>query len=208
MARVGLAANSGASSSALQTWQPAFTISPGESGRTVVQRILAGLPDAMRFDQDGGDIIDLDAGDPTDYEYGTSGAGAHIIVSGHYRELGPSTNRARILGATAFAEAFDYDDIAATGERAAVPVRDLNLTTNDMTEDRAGFDLHDAQIHARRDEVDVFGVNCGQELYDVVEITDPQAGLIAAKRRVLGLRWRFETFRTGRYDMTLVLGEV
>jgi hypothetical protein len=158
----------------------------------------------MRFHQDGGDIISLDAADSTDYEYGTG----HTILRGRYRDLGLATNRTRILGAAAFAEALDFDDIAATGERAAAPVRDLNLTTNTLTADRAAFDLREAQVHARRDEIEVFGLNCGQELYDVVEVTDAQAGLLAAARRVLGLRWRYETHGRPVYDMTLVLGEV
>src|SRR5436189_47748 len=34
-------------------------------------------------------------------------------------------------------------------------------------------------------------VNCGQELYDVVEVTDVGAGLSTARRRVLGIAMRY-----------------
>jgi hypothetical protein len=60
-------------------------------------------------------------------------------------------------------------------------------------------------VRERRDELHVFGVNCGQELYDVVTVTDAQAGLSAVARRVLGLHWRY-AMASGRYDMTLRLG--
>ncbi len=36
-------------------------------------------------------------------------------------------------------------------------------------------------------------VNCGQELYDVVEVTDAGAGLSTARRRVLGIAMRYST---------------
>ena len=204
-ARAGISADSGDASTTLQTWEPAFTISPGESGKSVVQRVMAALPDRLRFDEQGGDVVNLDAGDATDYSYGGSG---HAILGGRYRELGPAVNRTRVLGASALSEALDYDDIEAVGERVAVPVRELNLTSTALTDGRAGFSLRAAQAHARRDELDVFGVNCGQELYDVVAVTDAQAGLSAATRRVLGLSWRYETAGRPRYDMTLRLGVV
>jgi hypothetical protein len=204
LARAGVSADSGDASTTLQTWEPAFTINPGESGKSVVQRILAALPDALRFVEGGSDIVNLDAGDGTDYAYGAG----HAVVEGRYREVGPAVNRTRVVGASALAEAFDYDDIAAAGERASAPIRDLNLTTDTLVEDRADFALRSAQIHARRDELEIFGVNCGQELYDVVAVTDAQAGLSAATRRVLGLSWRFETAGWPRYDMTLRLGAV
>jgi hypothetical protein len=52
-------------------------------------------------------------------------------------------------------------------------------------------------------------VNAAQELFDVVEVTDTQAGLNAAKRRVQGIVWHYVTTGANpRYDMTLTLGGV
>ena len=50
-------------------------------------------------------------------------------------------------------------------------------------------------------------VNCGQQLYDVIEVTDARAGLAAAKRRVLGMTLVYQPQR-GEYFQRLELGGV
>ena len=50
-------------------------------------------------------------------------------------------------------------------------------------------------------------LNCGEELYDVIEITDSRAGLTSAKRRVLGISVLYDT-RKGLYEQKLYLGAV
>ena len=85
---------------------------------------------------------------------------------------------------------------------------DENLSDAGDAEDRSAAMLRDAAIAARRDVVTVFGVHCGVELYDVVDVTDAAAGLASAPRRVLGYAWRFSTGTRPRYEMTLTLGAV
>ncbi len=50
-------------------------------------------------------------------------------------------------------------------------------------------------------------VNCGQQLYDVIDITDSRAGLSAEKKRVLGLILVYQPSRA-QYEYQLVLGAV
>lgn len=50
-------------------------------------------------------------------------------------------------------------------------------------------------------------VNCGQQLYDVIDVTDARAGLSAARRRVLGLELVYRA-RRGEYFQRLRLGAV
>ncbi len=50
-------------------------------------------------------------------------------------------------------------------------------------------------------------VNCGQQVYDVIDITDTGAGLTAAKRRVLGITLSYRPQR-GEYLQRLELGGV
>ncbi|MBI2935466.1 MAG: hypothetical protein HYY31_01435, partial [Chloroflexi bacterium] len=50
--------------------------------------------------------------------------------------------------------------------------------------------------------------NCGQELYDVVEITDSRAGLSATKRRVQGIVLQYQRQKEPRYVQLLALGGV
>lgn len=50
-------------------------------------------------------------------------------------------------------------------------------------------------------------VNCGQQLYDVIDVTDARAGLSAAKRRVLGMTLVYRPQR-GEYLQRLEIGGV
>ena len=50
-------------------------------------------------------------------------------------------------------------------------------------------------------------VNCGQQLYDVIDITDSRVGLSDVKKRVLGLTLIHDT-RRGEYEQRLFLGAV
>ena len=51
-------------------------------------------------------------------------------------------------------------------------------------------------------------VNCGQELHDVVEITDARAGLASARRRVVGMALDYRRDGPPRYVLRLSLGGV
>jgi len=62
-------------------------------------------------------------------------------------------------------------------------------------------------ISGRVDEL-LVPVNCGQELWDVVDVTDPALGYSASKRRVVGIRVSYERGARGCYDMRLSLGGV
>jgi hypothetical protein len=53
----------------------------------------------------------------------------------------------------------------------------------------------------------VVPLNCGQELYDVIDITNALAGLTAAKRRVLSLHHLYDT-QKGVYALKISLGQV
>jgi len=50
-------------------------------------------------------------------------------------------------------------------------------------------------------------VNCGQQLYDVIDITDERAGLSGEKKRVMGLTLIYNP-RKGEYRQNLALGVV
>ena len=103
------------------------------------------------------------------------------------------------------AESFDWPEINDNFDRL-VQVHDLNLDSLSKVQQRAEAELRQAQIAATGGEITV-PLNCGQELYDVVDITDARAGLNQAKRRVLGLTWHYLPAR-GLYEQRLLLGEV
>jgi hypothetical protein len=183
---------------------PAFTISPGESGKTAVLRLAAMVPDRLQM---RGSILvsrQVSSADATDYAYGTS----HAIASARYFDTAPAVNRVRVVGAGVFNEGFEFAEIEAMGERI-VQVTDRNLTTAVDSADRASLTLRAADLGSRRDELHLATVNAAQEVMDVIEVTDPQAGLSAARRRVRGVTWHYVAAGPNpRYEMTLTLGEV
>jgi hypothetical protein len=199
--RSGLEYGVGASSSALGTLQPSFTIHPGESGKTAVLRLLAMVPDVAFMKGSELRVAYPQTADAVDYAFGTD----HAIVGGRYGDLGQRVNRVRAFGSGVFDERLDFDEIESMGERLG-QVHDLNLTTTTLAGNRAVAALRDAELTERRDEIEVFGVQCSQEVYDVVSVTDGRVGLDGAKRRVLGLSWRYATGARPRYGMTLRLG--
>ena len=66
--------------------------------------------------------------------------------------------------------------------------------------------LREAEIQSGSGAVRI-PVNCGQQLYDVIDITDNRAGLDIEKKRVLGLTLVFNPSRA-QYEQRLVLGAV
>ena len=204
-ARAGLPFGaSGNTSAAYDTLTPAFTVHPGESGLTAVRRLAEKVPDAVFFDAGAMLATEPRPDDTSQYAFGPQ---THAIVEGRYRDLGPAANRARTVGDGVYGEAFDFSEIEAFGEAIATAV-DANIDDAGDAEDRAETLLREAQIVSRGDVITIFGVHCGIELYDVVDVTDAGAGLTEAPRRVLGYAWRFSTGSKPRYDMTLTLGEV
>lgn len=83
---------------------------------------------------------------------------------------------------------------------------DSNLGTVAQAQERGEACLRKSVIASLSGSVTV-PVNCGQQLCDVVAITDSRVGLSAAKRRVLGLALSYRPQR-GEYEQRLLLGAV
>ncbi len=102
-----------------------------------------------------------------------------------------------------FGERFDWAGIQAVYDRLQ-QVDDRNLTTVAQAETRADTVLRTAAIDGMSGEITV-PVNCGQELYDVIEVTDAGAGLSAARRRVLAIAMRYSTGKRPVYEQRISL---
>ncbi len=202
--RVGLHYAPFGTSGAMASLSPAFTLQAGESAATAIRRLLAMVPDAGFFTSESLKVIGPADDDTSSYSLGDGG---HTIIEAVYRDVGPTANGARVIGNGVYAEAFDFGELESAGEVVAQVV-DRNLDDSGDAAVRAAAVLRDAALEARADQVTLFGVHCGVEVYDVVDVTDAQAGLSSAPRRVLGVSWRYETSRRPRYDMTLTLGAV
>jgi prophage tail gpP-like protein len=104
-----------------------------------------------------------------------------------------------------YTEAADFDE-AERIEQIGVAL-DLNLTTGEDAATHAAAMLRKSYLEAPVAGIKLSGVHCGVQLYDVIELTDPQAGIEAATRRVIGYAWQFDR-QHGRYEMTLTLGNL
>jgi len=142
------------------------------------------------------------ASEATDYEYGVD----HSLYSGRYADELAGANRAQVFGDGVFGERFDWVGVQSVYDRLT-QVRDRNLTTVAQVETRADAVLRRASLEATNGEITV-PVNCGQELYDVIEVTDARAGLAAARRRVLGIEMRYSTGEKAMYEQRIRLGGV
>ena len=202
LARVGLEADTTGGSSAAGALTPAFTIYPGESGAGAVKRLMERLPDFLAFRGRRGHLVQLQASDASGYSYGAG----HPVLRGRYASRAQAYNRIQAYGGAHVAESFAWDEVDRLSERL-LQIHDLNLDTQQKAQDRANAEMREQTLAALDGEI-VVPPNLGQELYDVVEVTDPVAGLQAEKRRVLGLRLDYARGPKPEYRHTIRLGGV
>jgi hypothetical protein len=200
-ARAGLEFSSFSSSSAITAQYPTFTIYPRASGKTTVLRLLAMVEDVLFFRGHYGYLKHPQTSDSTDYTYGTD----HAIHEGIYRQYVKQVNRAQAFGDSVFTEDWDWDEVELVWDKLA-QAYDMNLDTTAKAHQRGDAMLREAAIRAISGHI-IVPLNCGQELYDVVEITDSRAGLNSAKRRILGLNHHYVPAK-GIYSLTAILGTV
>jgi hypothetical protein len=200
-ARAGLEFSAFSSSDMLLNHYPAFTIHPEESGALAVSHLLEMVSDVLFFRRHYGYIVNPKADDPSAYSYGTG----HPIYQGRYRAFSPRANRIQVFGDGVLGEGFDWEGISRVYDRLE-QVHDINLSTAEEVQGRADAELHRHKLAAQDGEV-IVPMNCGQELYDVIEVTDERAGLLAQRKRVLGLRLLYSPERA-RCEQRLRLGGV
>ncbi|OGF22107.1 MAG: hypothetical protein A2V63_13380 [Candidatus Eisenbacteria bacterium RBG_19FT_COMBO_70_11] len=200
--RAGVDLLSSGASSISTNMLPDFTIHPAESAESALSRLLGMVPDVLIPDDGGRLLMDEPLGnDSSVYAYGASGE--HSILRATYSTPGPPASRLQAYGNGVFAEAFDWASIDDSFDRISQDA-DRNLDAGSEATDRANTNLRKAQ-RAAQDDAIVVPTNCGQELWDVVAVTDNRAGLSAAKRRVAGMATRYDREGAALYQQTLTL---
>jgi hypothetical protein len=190
--------NIGSSAAALAL-RPEFTINPGEDGLRVVKRLLGMLPDVVVVSGEFAFLFEPVPADSVDYAYGTD----HGIYRGRYADGGREVNRLQVFGDGRVVEEYDWGDVDDQLDRLR-QVFDLNLDTTAKADDRADAELRQEVLERARGEL-VSAVNCGQEVYDVVSVTDDALELSAEKFRVSGLDLRYSRERRPAYEQRLLL---
>jgi len=173
----------------------------GASGKTEVLRLLSFVPDVLFFRGNTGYTINPLSADASAYTYGTT----HAIYEGRYVTRSKESNRVQVFGSSVFTEDFDWGEIDLITD-LLTQVKDLNLATTTRAHERGAAELRESAIHAL-DGIVLVPLNCGQEMYDVVDLTDAVAGLVAAKRRVLSLSHVYNPTK-GQYILKIGLGAV
>jgi|GEM_PF-4999049 len=102
-------------------------------------------------------------------------------------------------------DSFSWPQITRLYDRLS-QLEDRNIDSVSKAEQRGDAHLRQAEIESVSGAIQI-PPNCGQQLYDVIDITDSRAGLSGAKKRVLGLTLVYNP-RQGEYTERLLLGAV
>ncbi len=206
LARTGLGLEVVSASSTFAGFYPDFTINPGDKGDAIVVRLLSFVRDLLFFEGDAACVVNPSAEDATVYGYG----GCHVVFEGSYgRRAGADLVRAEGFDPSASArllvDSFDWASIGATYGRLRLE-SDRNLDTISRLRERGQAILRRVAVDSEFGQIEV-PANCGQQLYDVIDITDGRAGLTLARKRVLGMRLQYDPAK-GQYEHRLTLGGV
>ncbi len=207
LARVGLKLETKSQSSVITSYYPDFTIHLGNNGKTIVKKLLSFVPDVLFIEGNKVYIVNPQSSDSSTYSYGSD----HSILDGKYRKVAGELSQVQVEGYDAGADipiivdSFDWDEIARLYDRLK-QLDDRNIDTVAKAQARGEAYLRQSEIESANG-VTRIPVNCGQQLYDVIDITDVRAGLNAEKKRVLGLSLIYNP-RRGEYEQQLLLGAV
>ncbi len=207
LARVGLKLEVKSESSVITSFHPDFTINPNNQGETVITRLLSFVTDVLFIEGNKAYIVNPQGTDSSVYSYGSS----HPVFEGRYRVGAWQLNRVQVEGydpvgdEPIVTDSFAWDEIDKVYDRLR-QFEDRNIDTVAKTQARGQAYLRESEIESANGTIRI-PVNCGQQLYDVIDITDSRAGLEAEKRRVIGLTLVYNT-RRGEYEHRLLLGKV
>jgi hypothetical protein len=199
-ARAGLQLTSGGVSSRALTVAPKFTVHPQTSAFEATQQALAMLADRVRMRPlAAGAITEPLASASSDYTFGA----AHPLRAVRARSEPAGVSEAQAFGSGAFGEAIDYTAAAqAIGTREQQ--RDVSSNTGATAAATAVAHLRGSALDADAGAI-IVPPNCGQEVLDVIDFSDALISAAAVKRRVSGIRWRFDRHRA-IYEQELRLG--
>jgi hypothetical protein len=205
LGRVGLKLETQSESPVINSFYPDFTIHPDDKGDLVVSRLLSFVPDTIFIEGIKAFLVNPQSNDSPVYAYGQS----HLISQGKYHSASWQTNQVRVEGTDAVTGEPVVTDVFSWGQMAFINDRIKQITDRNISSVTEGQTL--AGTYLRKAEIESTGgvittpVNCGQQLFDVIEISDPQAGLAAAKKRVMGITVSYVPER-GEYEQKLLLG--
>ena len=207
LARAGLKLEVISQSTAVTSFYPDITLSTASDGKSVIQKLLSFVPDVLFIEGNTTYLVNPVSSDSSVYSYG----GEHTLLEGRYRRDAQRINRVQVEGYDSggdepvVTDSFYWDEVDVVYDRLK-QVEDRNIGTVAEAHQRGQAILRQSEIEAVDGSI-LVPVNCGQQLFDVIDITDGRAGLAAEKKRVLGISLEFSPIR-GEYAQRLRLGAV
>lgn len=188
----------------LDNHRPEFIIEESEPLDLVVERLMSHLPDSILIASAGGfDLGTPSVTEESAYSYGKG----HGIREARYLDPVPRHSRAIVFGSGHTGDLTDWSDFPALFDQP-MQVTDPTLDTQQKVDARAQAEARRIAIYRNRGRITI-PVNVGQEVYDIIEVTDPAAGLASAERRVLGIETRYAVGPRGsKYEQIVDLGGV
>jgi len=197
-------------SSAVDNLYPDFTLQPGTRGDAALRRILSFIPDALIFDGNEAYVKDLKDDESSCYTYDVIASGAwqsHPILHGQYSQA-VSLTRARAIGraedeSRIVEDAFDWPNLEL-GIDNLEQSYDPNLQSAARAQERADAILRKHALASQGGQITV-PTNVGQELYDVITVTDERCGISSKKYRVLDIETTL-SLRQWLYEQRFTIG--
>ncbi len=207
LARVGLKLETLSQSSVITSYYPDFAIHTGNRGDTIIGKLLSFVPDVLFIEGNKACLVNPLSSDESVYAYGQ----AHALFESRYQYSAWKVNRIQVEGydptsaELLVVDSFSWGKIDKLYDRLK-QLEDRNIDTVTKAEERGSAYLRHAEMESGRSNIRI-PVNCGQQLYDVIDVTDSRAGLSAEKKRVLGMVLVHNPSR-GEYEHRLLLGGV
>ena len=205
LARVGLQLVIASQSEAISGYYPDFTINPNNRGDLIISRLLSFVPDVLFIEGNTAYLVNPLSNDASVYSYVTPQSADHVILEARYQVGAWELNRIQVEGDAVIADSFAWGEISKLYDRFQ-QLYDRNLTTVAKAQERGQAYLREAELSSANGIIRI-PTNCGQQLYDVIAITDSRAGLSAEKKRVLGLTLVYNPAKA-QYEHRLALGKV
>jgi len=166
-----------------------------------VPRIEGGIVSGIIWTE--GIVQPIAVGKPTLYKYVW-----HVVLDGQYTTATPHTNRAFVIGRDdfgnpVFGTAVDSTELALVGERLDFQ-QELAIPTTAQAESVASAILSKMRLNKARGVI-LIPPNCGQELFDTVQLSDKGSNQSAVKFRVVGIRFEYN-LKQAKYEHRLILG--
>jgi hypothetical protein len=194
------------------SFYPDFSINPGTRGDSIIDKLLSFVPDLLLIEGDTACLVNPLPDDVPVYSYSAPQVdGVHPIPAGRYKSEAPACNHIRVEGIDTangqplIVNCYNYDDIEDSYDRF-LSVLDVNIGSVAAAANRGAAILQKERMACTSGYIEIHP-NCGQQVYDVITITDSKAGLVNEKRRVIGLKTIFLP-ASGKYLQTLLLGHI